>query len=49
MTGEPLRYQRTAEGYRLWSLGWEGQDKGGAPAPDPKDYTQGNWCWTVAR
>ena len=29
-----LRYRRTAEGsYRLWSVGWNEQDDGGAPGP----------------
>jgi hypothetical protein len=50
MTGMPMHYRRTPEGgYRLWSLGWEGKDLDGNPGPDPNDFSQGNWCWTVAR
>lgn len=36
--GEPLRYRREGDTYRLWSVGWDGIDNGGigyVPAPFP--------------
>ena len=32
-TGEPLRYERTAEGYRAWSVGPDGKDDTGVDPP----------------
>jgi hypothetical protein len=56
MSGQPFRYQRTADGrFRLWSLGWNGKDDGGTVAftgnPVSKsrniDFEQGDWVWPV--
>jgi hypothetical protein len=56
MTGQPFRYERTADGrFRLWSLGWNGKDDGGTVAltgnPASKhrnlDFEQGDWVWPV--
>ena len=49
--GMPLRYQQTPAGrFRLWSVGWDGQDDGGrvawkdAAKPRPDDE-HGDWVW----
>lgn len=56
MTGQPFRYERTADGrFRLWSLGWNGQDDGGTVAltgsPTSQNrninFEQGDWVWPV--
>lgn len=56
MSGQPFRYERTADGrFRLWSLGWNGKDDGGTVAltgtPASKnrnlDFEQGDWVWPV--
>lgn len=53
MSGQPFRYERTADGhFRLWSLGWNGKDDGGtvamrAPAKKELDFEQGDWVWPV--
>jgi hypothetical protein len=30
-TGEPLRYERHDDSYKLYSLGWDREDDGGVP------------------
>lgn len=45
ITGGSLRYTRTAKGYRLYSVGWDGQDQGGRP--DPSNLEQGDWVWST--
>jgi hypothetical protein len=52
--GAPLRYRPTADGrYRLWEVGWNGRDEGGAVVwkTDGKhlDAEQGNWVWQYER
>lgn len=56
MSGQPFRYERTADGrFRLWSIGWNGKDDGGTVAltgtPASKsrniDFVQGDWVWPV--
>lgn len=56
MSGQPFRYERTADGrFRLWSVGWNGKDDGGTVAmsgrPSNKsnviDFEQGDWVWPV--
>jgi len=53
MSGQPFRYERTADGrFRLWSLGWNGKDDGGTvamrePAKREVDFEQGDWVWPV--
>ncbi len=56
MTGQPFRYERTADGrFRLWSVGWNGKDDGGEVAltgnPASKsrniNFEQGDWVWPV--
>jgi hypothetical protein len=56
MSGQPFRYERTADGrFRLWSIGWNGKDDGGTVAltgtPASKsrniDFEQGDWVWPV--
>lgn len=53
MSGQPFRYERTADGrFRLWSLGWNGKDDGGQIVLHevPKDainFEQGDWVWPV--
>jgi len=43
VTGAPLRYARTGEGFRLHSVGWNGTDEGGSRAKEP---TAGDWVWS---
>ena len=48
--GAPLRYQATLDGrYRLWEVGWNGRDDGGAVAWNKEgsrlDDKQGDWVW----
>lgn len=54
ITGDPLKYQRTEDGwFVLYSVGWNGTDDGGkvawtkgsTPSVDPK---QGDWVWRYA-
>lgn len=56
MSGQPFRYERTADGrFRLWSIGWNGKDDGGTVAltgtPASKsrniNFEQGDWVWPV--
>lgn len=56
MSGQPFRYERTADGrFRLWSVGWNGKDDGGTVAltgtPASKsrniNFEQGDWVWPV--
>lgn len=56
MSGQPFRYERTADGrFRLWSLGWNGKDDGGTveltgtPASKNRNivFEQGDWVWPV--
>jgi hypothetical protein len=53
MSGQPFRYERTADGrFRLWSLGWNGKDDGGTvalrePSKKELDFEQGDWVWPV--
>lgn len=56
MSGQPFRYERTADGrFRLWSIGWNGKDDGGTVALTGKptstsrniDFEQGDWVWPV--
>ena len=47
--GEPLHYQRTADGkFLLYSIGWNETDDGGVIAKDKsgsENKTQGDWVW----
>lgn len=56
MSGQPFRYERTADGrFRLWSIGWNGKDDGGTVAWNGNststsrniDFEQGDWVWPV--
>lgn len=53
MSGQPFRYERTADGrFRLWSIGWNGKDDGGTvalrePSKKELDFEQGDWVWPV--
>ncbi|MBI5802294.1 MAG: hypothetical protein HZA92_16410 [Verrucomicrobia bacterium] len=53
MSGQPFHYERTADGrFRLWSVGWNGKDDGGAvglrePAKKELDFEKGDWVWPV--
>ena len=56
MSGQPFRYERTADGhFRLWSVGWNGKDDGGTveltgtPASKGRNinFEQGDWVWPV--
>lgn len=53
MSGQPFRYERTADGrFRLWSIGWNGKDDGGTvalrqPSQKEVDFEQGDWVWPV--
>jgi hypothetical protein len=50
-TGEPLKYQRNADGrFLLYSVGWNGTDDGGqvvrhAGSSGIVDLTKGDWVW----
>ena len=41
-TGQPLKYQRAARGYQLYSVGWNGKDDGGVA--DEKSGRD-DWAW----
>jgi hypothetical protein len=48
--GQPLHYQKGAQGYRLYALGWDGLDQGGQVAMDTQkpprhNLRQGDWVW----
>ncbi len=50
ITGEPMKYQRTTDGsYKLYSVGWDGQDNGGLPAltdkPSRNEEAGRDWVW----
>lgn len=49
--GEPLHYQRTADGkFLLYSVGWNQTDEGGKTALSKaghNDITKGDWVWPV--
>ncbi len=56
MSGQPFRYERTADGrFRLWSVGWNGKDDGGTVALTGTaasksrniNFEQGDWVWPV--
>ncbi|PAW83605.1 MAG: hypothetical protein B9S33_13490 [Pedosphaera sp. Tous-C6FEB] len=53
MSGQPFRYERTADGrFRLWSIGWNSKDDGGTVAmrelnKKELDFEQGDWVWPV--
>ncbi|MSU36069.1 MAG: hypothetical protein EXS36_13395 [Pedosphaera sp.] len=56
MSGQPFRYERTADGrFRLWSVGWNGKDDGGTvamsggPASKSKaiDFEKSDWVCPV--
>ncbi|MDB6116260.1 MAG: hypothetical protein JWO08_41, partial [Verrucomicrobiaceae bacterium] len=54
--GKPMRYQKTAARYKLWSLGFDNEDDGGIVKPSPKDFPEhpklkaadypGDWVWS---
>lgn len=57
MDARPMRYQKTTAGrYKLWSLGFDGDDDGGKVIPGPKDDRlkpklkasdyPGDWVWS---
>ena len=50
VSDQPMRYQRTAEGFVLYSVGWDGVDDGGAFLRTAKDSNAetGDWVWRSA-
>jgi hypothetical protein len=50
-TGQPLSYRRSADGtYRLYSVGWNGTDDGGAEVKTKSgqpDQEKGDWVWKL--
>ncbi len=58
MDGQVMRYRKTANGYLLYSVGWDGVDDGGAVDPGSQgagkpsiasfDY-KGDWVWEIKR
>ncbi len=47
MTGKPLQYRRTDDGwFRLWSVGLNGRDDGGVMKTKDND-AEGDWVWPV--
>jgi len=54
VTGEPLQYLRKGDGFRLYQVGWDGQDNDGTVAwtgegKDRKvDPARGDWVWPHA-
>ena len=48
ITGEPYRYRRTQDGYRLYSVGWNERDDNGIPGPTAFDREAGDWVWREA-
>jgi len=47
MTGQPLIYRADANGYVLYSIGWNQQDDGGRPGKTMFDDKDGDWVWQV--
>ncbi len=46
-SGTPLHYERMTDGrFRLWSVGWDGKDDGGAPGIN-HNLSEGDWVWPV--
>lgn len=49
VNGEPLHYQRTANGsFKLYSIGWNGHDDGGVIGTNQYEYHRadtGDWVW----
>lgn len=42
--GKPLRYQRLAKGFKIWSIGMNRKDEGGMEVP-PRLWQQGDIVW----
>ena len=53
INGTPLHYRRQGDGFRLYSVGWNGTDEGGQVAPVDKDGSydprQGDWVWSTGK
>jgi hypothetical protein len=47
--GRPIRYRRTDPGYRLYSIGEDGQDNGGREKADAKNGEPYDWPFIVTR
>lgn len=49
ITGEPLKYRRTADGgFILYSVGWNQQDDGGRPpSSEGQPFADGDWVFRV--
>lgn len=53
ITGQPLRYQPVADGFMLYSVGWNQTNDGGKPPPLDKDWlgnpvvnlAKNDWAW----
>jgi hypothetical protein len=50
ITGEPLRYQRDGDHFKLWSVGWNQTDEGGVVATTGEkkqswNKDKGDWVW----
>jgi hypothetical protein len=44
--GQPLHYRRgAAGGFKLWSIGIDGQDDGGTPEKTQEANANGDWVW----
>lgn len=54
INGQPLHYLPAGDNYRLYSVGWNKTDDGGAivmkkDSPAQVDYMQGDWVWTLGK
>lgn len=47
ISGQPLIYRPEANGYLLYSVGWNRTDDGGAPGKVLLDEESGDWTWRI--
>jgi hypothetical protein len=46
--GQPLKYRREANGFILYSVGWNERDDDGTPSTERRGSGNGDWVWTSA-
>jgi hypothetical protein len=45
LTGQSYAYKPDAEGFKLYSFGWDGDDDQGTPVPPVNTDQSGDWVW----
>jgi hypothetical protein len=45
ITGQSYSYKLDGESFKLYSLGWDGDDDQGTPTPPGKTDQSGDWVW----